>query len=61
MKKIDARKLADEIAEYLFTNGSGQKAVRLVLELNNGKNGGGWSKEPARDAIASIIKKTMKA
>ena len=50
-KKTWKELLADEIVETLFVNGAGQKAKRLVLELENGKDGDGWSKGPVRDVI----------
>ena len=40
---IELQELATEIAKYLFTDGSGQRAERLVLELKKGHMGGGWS------------------
>lgn len=52
-----ANKIADDIVAALFTNGAKQKARRLVLELENGHNGGGWSRRPARDHIADVIEK----
>lgn len=53
---MDIEKLANEIVEYLFSNGVGKRARRLVLELTDGRNGGGWGKEPMRDAIIDKIK-----
>jgi hypothetical protein len=40
---IELQELAAEIAKYLFTDGSGERAQRLVLELNKGRMSGGWS------------------
>ena len=48
-------KLADKIANYLFTNGAKKKARRLVFEMEDGSNGGGWGLEPARDAIQAQL------
>ncbi|MET0646419.1 MAG: helix-turn-helix domain-containing protein [Pyrinomonadaceae bacterium] len=48
-------KLAEKITDYLFTNGANQKAVRLELELEGGRNGGGWAPEAARDAIQAHL------
>ena len=45
-KKLDSLKLqelSEQIAKHLFTDGSGERADRLVLELKNGHKGGGWS------------------
>lgn len=55
MSTVLADKIADDVIEALFTNGSNQKACRLVLELGNGQNGGGWAKFAARDHIIDII------
>jgi hypothetical protein len=55
-KPTDARRtLAEEIARRLFTNGADQKAQRLVLEMPNGGNGGGWSEKPMADYIERIL------
>lgn len=40
---LELQELAEQIAKYLFTDGSGERAERLVLELKNGRKGGGWS------------------
>ena len=48
-------KLADKITNHLFTNGAGHKAKRLVFEMEDGSNGGGWGREPARTAIQHEI------
>ena len=56
---MDANKLADEIVEYLFVNGIGSKAQRLVLELEDGKDGGGWCKAAVRDVVVRVIQKWM--
>lgn len=45
------RALAESIARGLFTNGFGEHAGRLVLELDDGRNGGGWSELAVADAI----------
>jgi len=47
--------LAEKITDYLFTNGANQKACRLELEMEGGRNGGGWGREPARDAIQTHL------
>lgn len=50
-KKTWKELLADEIVKDLFQNGHGGKAKRLVLELEDGKDGGGWDKGSVRAAI----------
>ena len=49
------RKLAKQIANDLFTNGSGQEADRLVLELPGKRDGGGWCKRAVEDRIYDAI------
>lgn len=49
-------KLAAKIAADLFTNGFGQHARRLVLELDDrGLNGGGWSELAVTNRIADRL------
>lgn len=48
---IVSKKIVDE----LFVNGAGQQADRLMLVLTNGKDGGGWAKNAARDIILKHI------
>lgn len=50
-KKTWRELLADQIVEDLFKNRAGQKAKRLVLELEDGRDGGGWGRDPVRDVI----------
>ncbi len=52
---IDYKNIAKRIADELFKNGIGEKAERLVLELENGSNGGGWCKQ----AVIDIIKTNL--
>ena len=48
--------LAERIARVLFRNGLGHRARRLVLELENGKDGGGWCKQAVIDQIEKILR-----
>lgn len=50
-----AKRLAREITEELFTNGVNKKARRLVLEMDDGTNGGGWATYAAQDKIEKIL------
>jgi len=50
IESLSLRKTAENIVEELFTNVRGEKARRLVLELD-GSDGGGWAKEPMLDVI----------
>ena len=52
-------KLAKKIAADLFTNGFGQKAVRLVLKLNDIDTGGGWSEGAVIDRVETILKSAI--
>lgn len=49
-------KLVYRIADDLFTSGSGEKAIRLVLKLNDIDDAGGWCKSAAIDRIETILK-----
>lgn len=53
------RRLAEKIAAELFTNGSGDVAKRLVLELEDGRTGGGWAIRPMVDLIETLIGETQ--
>jgi len=55
-EQLGAYRLATQIVAALFTNGAGQKAERLVLELPNKTFGGGWSRAGATDQIAKTIR-----
>jgi len=48
--------IAERIVDYLFVNGQGQQAERLVLTSCEGKNLGGWSRGPVRDIIVKAIR-----
>lgn len=54
-RKVVQLTLARKIAEALFTNGFNERAVRLRLEMPDGKYGGGWGFEPAVDIITKTI------
>lgn len=49
------RELAVLIAEALFTNGQNEKANRIALKLPGERDGGGWCKRAAIDAIERTI------
>lgn len=51
--------LAKKIAERLFTNGVGDIADRLVLELPGKRDGGGWCRKAAEDRIAEVLAVSM--
>jgi hypothetical protein len=59
MEEDQARKVSRKITSYLFHNGAGELAKRLVLELPNGRNGGGWSEKPAENVIFDILLKEL--
>ncbi len=45
------RRLARRVAKALFRNGSGEIAERLVLELKDRRNGGGWCLGAVEDVV----------
>jgi hypothetical protein len=47
--------LAHSIASALFTNGAGQVAERLVLELLGKRDGGGWCRAAVEDVIIAAL------
>ena len=51
----DYKQVAESIVDDLMTNGNGDKADRLVLELPDGRDGGGWSRSAAIDRVAKIL------
>jgi len=51
--KVDS--LASLISNDLFTNGSGETAERLVLELPQKRDGGGWCKKAVYDVIVKHL------
>jgi hypothetical protein len=59
LRKEEIKKLAAEIAEELFTNGSGDIANRLVLENRDrpitGYNFGSWSRRAVEDRITEKL------
>lgn len=59
------RKRAEEVTEYLFVNGQGDRATHLQLrEEQRGKSPhearyiGGWCKGAVKDAIAAALRET---
>lgn len=56
-KEVNAvlERIAESVADRLFVNGFGQPARRLVLELENFKDGGGWCKDSVRDQIVAEL------
>lgn len=53
--QTQAPTIAEQIVEVLFRNGFGEKARRLVLELENGGNGGGWCRGAVIDRINRVL------
>jgi len=45
----------EEILNRLFSNGAGETAKRLVLKLENGRDGGGWCRNAVRDQIRDVL------
>jgi len=59
LSQLIAIELSQVVAADLFTNGNGDTAERLILELAEGEDGGGWSREAATKRIAFIIQKWL--
>ena len=55
IQRLKAANIAKQIADELFKNGAGDEAKRLVLELENGRDGGGWGKQ----VVINIIKEHL--
>ena len=55
----EMHKLAEKIADQLFSNGAGQKAERLVLELPGKRDGGGWCKQAVVDVIVRAMERNQ--
>jgi hypothetical protein len=51
----ELRKLAELIAGDLFVNGNNEQAERLKIELDEGRYGGGWSREAVIDRVLRIL------
>jgi hypothetical protein len=50
--------VAQWIADYLFVNGQGQEADRLVLTTKEGKDLGGWCKRAVVDRIVDNLRES---
>jgi hypothetical protein len=57
---MNNKQLACEIAKHLFTNGAGKRAQRLVLELPNLQDGGGWCEAAVVDVIEDHLNAAAK-
>jgi hypothetical protein len=55
VSRIAIRALAEKIADDLMTNSIGT-AERLVLQMGDGRAGGGWSRGPLTDRIETLLK-----
>lgn len=47
--------IAERIRDAIMTNGNGDEAERLVLELPGGRDGGGWGREALAKQIEAIL------
>lgn len=52
---MNTEETARKIADQLFVNGNGDRAKRLVLELESGRDGGGWGEQPVIDIIKRVL------
>ena len=55
MNHDEALEKAQEIVEYLFTNGFGEQADRLAMLAKNGKEIGGWGKAAVKDFLVKTL------
>lgn len=53
---VERRALAEHVVDTLCCNGAGERASRLVLELPDGRDGGGWGRLAAIDAVAKVLR-----
>jgi hypothetical protein len=53
------RALAAEIVRRLFTNGQGQEALRIVLELPGKVDGGGYCWQSALDQVLIALREAQ--
>jgi hypothetical protein len=58
---VDPITVAQQIVDDLFRNGVGEQAVRLMLVLPDGRDGGGWGRRPAQDQIERILRAALKS
>ena len=52
---MTANQRAKNTVDELFTDGTGSKATRLVLELGNPLGGSGWCKDAVIDRIEAAL------
>jgi hypothetical protein len=57
--QIRHRRIAKRIVDRLFTNGAKEQAERLVLELHDKRDGGGWCRTAAADQIIAILNRYL--
>ena len=63
----DRKQIAEAVAEYLFKNGNGLEADRMLLvvedrscstKITDARYLGGWSKKAVQDAVLRILEST---
>lgn len=64
------RAIAERIADYLFSNGGGKEADRLLLviedsscsaKVSDARYLGGWSKAAVRDAVLRVLESSQES
>lgn len=58
---MDGEKLIEKKLNALLTNGSGDRAERLVLTSHDGKNLGGWGRLSLRDHLLEMYEAGQRA
>lgn len=57
VQRVDmCREIARAVAAELMRNGNGDSAKRLVLELENGRDGGGWCRAAVESRVEAVVK-----
>ena len=58
---VASARLAKKTVDALFVNGRGEQATQLVLQLPDGRYGGGWGPEPMFDRVQEALAKSYEA
>lgn len=55
MTEEQVKRIAQRVADYLFINGAGQKAERLMLVSKFGRDYGGWCRQAVVDVVVREV------
>jgi hypothetical protein len=59
MDVIKARELAQEISDYFFVTGMGERAERLAIILPGNHEAGGWSQKAVKEHIFKALSEAV--